>query len=97
MAARLGDPERHRPSRSREVANSDDDAASLGDVLHLHGPSTERLVGQAVVFGYQSDERIDHLVAMSLELLGLSRTDAQRIAHRPLGELVASTTSAPVR
>lgn len=48
----------------------------------------ERLVGQSVMYPPLSPSRVDDFLSVALQILGVSRSDAQRMAHRPLAELL---------
>jgi AcrR family transcriptional regulator len=81
---------------SPSVAADAERAASRGELegaglpvkLMLIAAGAERLVGQSIVFDLPCEQRADDFVAVAMEILGIPRTRARRMAHRPLAALL---------
>jgi AcrR family transcriptional regulator len=70
------------------AAAGDLNGADLDLKLLTIAAGAERLVGQAVIFPPLSEQRADDFAAVALQVLGMSRHEAQPLAHRPLADLV---------
>ena len=64
------------------------DGADLDLKLLSIAAGAERLVGQAVIFPPLSEARVDEFAGVALQILGMPRTKARRMARRPLADLL---------
>ena len=64
------------------------DGADLDLKLMVIAAGSERLVGQAVVFPPLSEPRAEDFASVALQILGMPRAKARRMAHRPLADLL---------
>lgn len=70
------------------VAAGTIDGVDLDLKLMVIAAGSERLVGQAVVFPPLSEPRADDFASVALQILGMPRAKARRMAHRPLADLL---------
>ncbi len=70
------------------VADGVLDGADLDLKLMAIAAGAERLVGQAVIFPPLSEARVDEFASVALQILGMPRTKARRMARRPLTDLL---------
>lgn len=64
------------------------DGADLDLKLLAIAAGAERLVGQAVIFPPLSEARADEFAGVALQILGMPRAKARRMARRPLADLL---------
>lgn len=70
------------------VADGVLDGADLDLKLMAIAAGAERLVGQAVIFPPLSETRADEFAGVALQILGMPRAKARRMARRPLTDLL---------
>lgn len=70
------------------AAQGELDAADLDLKLMSIAAGAERLVGQAVMFPPLSEARMDEFAGVAMQILGMRRAKARRMARRPLADLL---------